>query len=130
MYDNYIFRLDELHMVFASLKAMGKYIAGSGLDRVLTESGIYGPTTLGQFFYGKHMKRCMEAHIVLFLSLNKLYLKRALEKHPNLHEEISTKMNMRFSDKSDENEGGHLKLVYENSIAVIPECGILTILEE
>ena len=38
MYDNYIFQLGELHIVFAFLKAMGKYIAGSGLDQVLTES--------------------------------------------------------------------------------------------
>ena len=68
--------------------------------------------------------------MVLYLSLHKLCLKRVLEKHPHLHDEISTKMNMRFSDKSDENEGVHLKLVYENSIANITESGILTTLEE
>ena len=37
---------------------------------------------------------------------------------------------MRFNGKSDENEGEHLKLVYENSIADITESGILTTLEE
>ena len=34
----FIFRLGELHTVFAALKVLGKYMAGSGLDRLLTES--------------------------------------------------------------------------------------------
>ena len=42
---NFIFRLGELHVVFAFLKTMGKYIENSGLDQVFIESGIYGPTT-------------------------------------------------------------------------------------
>ena len=130
VYDNYIFRLGELHIVFAFLKAMGKYIAGSGLDRVLTESGIYGPTTLGQIIDGKHMKRCMEAHMILYLSLNKLYLKGALEKHPHFLEEISTARNKIFSGISDEYDGEHLKMIYDDSIADITESGIVTTLEE
>ena len=42
---NFIFRLDELHVVLAFLKVIGKYIENSGLDQVFIESGIYGPAT-------------------------------------------------------------------------------------
>lgn len=72
--DNFIFRLGELHVVFAYLKVLGKYINGSGLDQILIESDVYGPTTLGQIINGKHMKRGMEAHMILYLSLLKVYL--------------------------------------------------------
>ena len=70
---NFIFRLGELRVVFAFLKTMGKYIENSGLDQVFIESGIYGPTTLNQVVKGKHMKRCLEAYMYLYLALFKLY---------------------------------------------------------
>ena len=48
IHDNFVFRLGELHIVFAMLKVLGKYIDGSGLDKVFTEAGVYGETTLKQ----------------------------------------------------------------------------------
>ena len=62
---NFVFRLGELHVVFAFLKVLGKYISGSGLDQVLVNVGAYGPTTLAQILDGKHMKRGVEAHMVV-----------------------------------------------------------------
>ena len=53
--NNYIFRLGELHIVFAMIKVLGKYIENIGLDRLFIETGIYGKTTLGQIKNGKHM---------------------------------------------------------------------------
>lgn len=70
---NFIVRLGELHTVFAFLKVIGKYIQGSGVDQVLVKAGIYGITTLGQILEGKHMKRAMEAHMVISLSLCTIY---------------------------------------------------------
>ena len=54
---NFIFRPWELHIVFAFLHAIGKYIEGSGLDQILIEAVIYGPASLAQILRGKHMKR-------------------------------------------------------------------------
>ena len=42
----FVFRLGELHTVFAMLNIIGKCIEESGLDRVFVESGIYGENTL------------------------------------------------------------------------------------
>ena len=67
--DNFIFRLGELHIVFAFLKVLGKYINCSGLDQILVDTEIYGPTTLSQILNGKHMKRGFEAHMILYLPL-------------------------------------------------------------
>ena len=70
---NFIFRFGELQIVFAFLNVIGKYIQCSGIDQVLIEAGNYGTTTLGQILEGKHMKRTMEAHMVIYLSLCKIY---------------------------------------------------------
>ena len=55
--ESFIFRLGELHVVFAMLKVLGKYILDSGIDTLFVEAGMYGPTTLGHIIEGKHMKR-------------------------------------------------------------------------
>ena len=77
--DNFIFRLGELHIVFAMLKVTGKYIMCSGIDSLFVEAGIYGPSTLGQIIDGKHMKRGIEAHMAMYLSLYSVYVKEALK---------------------------------------------------
>ena len=94
--DNFIFRLGELHIVFAALKVIGKYIENSGLDRVFLEAGVYGPTTLAQIMCGKHMKRGMEAYMVLYLALTKLLVESVVnnslldaEEVENIKEKIS-----------------------------------------
>ena len=56
--------------MFAMLKVLGKYIDGSGLDKVFTEAGVYGETTLD----GKHMKRAVEAHL-MYLALSRFYFR-------------------------------------------------------
>ena len=37
----FVFRMGELHVVFCVLKAIGKFIYGSGLDQVFNEAGRY-----------------------------------------------------------------------------------------
>ena len=73
--NNYIFRLGELHIFFAMVKVLGKYIENSGLDRLFIETGIYGETILGQIINGKHMKVCLEAHTSMYLSLFEIVLR-------------------------------------------------------
>ena len=73
---NYIFRIGELHAVFAMSKAIGRYISNSGLEQLLVHCCIYainyGPNTLEQILGGKHMKRCVAAFSILYSSLYKI----------------------------------------------------------
>ena len=71
----FISRLGELHIVFAMLKCIGKYIEDSGLDRLFVEAGLYGQSTLSQVLNGKHMKRAMEAHLTMYLAPYCVYLR-------------------------------------------------------
>ena len=91
--DNFIFRLGELHIVFAFLKVLGKYINYSGLDQILVDTEIYGPTTLSQILNRKHMKRGFEAHMILYLSLSNLFYNDLLKVYPltqlNLADELA-----------------------------------------
>lgn len=51
--ESFIFRLSEMHIVFAMLKCLGKYVEDNGLDRLFTEAGVFGDCTLGQILGGK-----------------------------------------------------------------------------
>ena len=64
--NNFVFRPGELHIVLAFQHASGKYIENSGLDQYFIDCDIYGPVTVNQILNGKHMKRGMEAHMVLY----------------------------------------------------------------
>ena len=68
--DNFIFRLGELHMVFAFLKVFGKYINCIGLDQILVDTETYGSTTLTQTLNRNHMKRDFETLCdIIFVSI-------------------------------------------------------------
>ena len=82
--NNFIFRLGELHAVFAMLKVIGKYIESSGLDQLFVEADVYGPVTKGQIIDGKHMKRATEAHIMLYLALCPYYFENAINSNNRL----------------------------------------------
>ena len=43
---NFVFRPGELHVVFALLHAVEKYIQDSGIDQTFTKAGLYGSATL------------------------------------------------------------------------------------
>ena len=77
--DQFIFRLGELHIVFAMLKVIGKYIDQSGIDRLFIETGIYGENTLKQIINGKHMKRGVEAHVTMYLALFRILFMEQFE---------------------------------------------------
>ena len=49
----------ELHVVFAILRAIGKYMENIGLNKRLSDCGIYNPLVVGKIIEGKHMKRCV-----------------------------------------------------------------------
>ena len=74
---NFVFCPGELHIVFAFLHAMGKYIQDSGIDQTFIEAGLYGPATLHQIEWNG-----MEAHMVMYLCLHKMYTKEFLTKYP------------------------------------------------
>ena len=75
IYSNFVFRLGELHILFAMLKVIGKNINCSGLDEAMIEANIYGPTTMEQIKGGKHYKRSFEAYLTLYMSLFHVYTK-------------------------------------------------------
>ena len=80
--DDFVFRLGELHTVFAMLKSIGKYIDNSGLDQAFIEAEIYGNATIEQIKGGKHMKRSFEAFQRLYVTLFQLYIEELIKTNP------------------------------------------------
>ena len=85
---NFVFRLGELHIIFAYLKVIGKYIENSGLDQVFLEANIYGPIALSQILKGKHMKRAPQAYMCVYLAICKRDKSSFLEHTPTLEDKI------------------------------------------
>ena len=102
IYSNFVFRLGELHIVFAMLKVIGKYIENSGIDRLFVEAGIYGETTLGQILEGKHMKRGVEAFLTIYLSLFRLYVSEFIKIEENLELKDQIELFIQHSSKNKE----------------------------
>ena len=73
MKDNIVLRMGELHVVLAMLKALGRYIEGSGLEQIWIEKGLYGPASVRQLLAGTNYKRGIEAHIITLLALKDLH---------------------------------------------------------
>ena len=114
---NWFLRIGELHTCVASLRALGKYIDGSGLDAVSIEESIYSPSSVRQILGGRNYKRGVEYHITNALALyglffetlleeksakeilpdTELLLKRLYEKCPDIHQSCN-KLKQLFRD--------------------------------
>ena len=121
--DNFIYRLGELHIVFAFLKVLGKYINCRVLDQILVDTEMYGPNTLSQILNGKHMKRGFETHMILYLSLSNLFYNNLLKVYPltqlNLADELAkSKGNIKSSK-------GSLKELFNESLSKMQDDGLL-----
>ena len=73
---NWILRPGGLHIVFASLHALGKTIDGSGLDICSIESGTYTSAALRGIYNGKAYKRGMEYYITTSLAIMMLMFEK------------------------------------------------------
>ena len=59
--DHFVSIYWELHVVFAMLRAIVKYMENSGLNKRLSDCSIYNPLAVGKIIEGKHMKICVSA---------------------------------------------------------------------
>ena len=57
---NFIFRMGELHIVFCTMKVLGKIIDASSLDMSFSKADIYGTTTVEQIKSGQYLYRSFE----------------------------------------------------------------------
>ena len=126
--ENFIFRLGELHVVFAMLKVIGKYIEGSGLDRLFIEAGIYGPTTLGQIINGKHMKRGMEAYMILYLALYNVYVNNVFQGHEQMLSSFKESMKELYSISYEDTK--NFRRCHGSMMDSIESNGVLDIIRE
>ena len=85
---HYVFRLGELHVVFATLKAVARYIDASGSDSAFTKEEILGPATVKQVKAGKHMKRSVGAYLTLYLGLFRRLIEKLLQCNPAIEKFI------------------------------------------
>ena len=83
MKNRYVVRLGELHTVFAHIRAIGSFIACSGLDEAWIECGWFDSDCLvQQVLECKHMKRALEAHEASMIAVEILLLSEMVKTYP------------------------------------------------
>ena len=119
--EQFIFRMGELHIVFAALKTLGKIIDGSGLDQSFIEARIYGPNTVEQIKNGKHMKRSFEGFLTLYVSLYKIYLNELIDQNLLIEKELREGVITAITGLNDYRNAEKVELIktHESLVAIL-----------
>ena len=73
------FSYGELHIVFCTMRVLGKTIDARSLDMSLSKADIYGTITVEQINSGKHVYRSFSGNLTLYLSLYKYFLQKPID---------------------------------------------------
>ena len=71
-FDDVILRLGGFHIALNFLRVIGTKYAGSGLEDIMIESGVYGSNSIGKILKGKTYNHDVRAHKILFEALTRL----------------------------------------------------------
>lgn len=78
-YDNLFIHLGAFHIMVAYFKAIGKFIAGCGIN-VAVDSELLASGSVETFLTGKHFNRCKRLHPLMSLGLQIMNFQFYLEK--------------------------------------------------
>lgn len=79
-----ILRIGTFHLQKNFLRCLGQYIEGSGLDEIIIQSEVYGPTTFKSMLEGKQYNRAIRAHKMVYEAYRFLQLSEYLEQKGKL----------------------------------------------
>lgn len=113
--NKWILRPGELHIIMAQLRTIGKYIDGTGIPELWVESNIYGPATVKQILEGRHVRRGLEAHRVMLISLFALYQEKFFDQYPEVKQIYCSKMNV----LSEAFSNGDVKTAHEDLVSAL-----------
>ena len=94
-FDRLLILLGNFHLEMAFFGALGTYIHDSGIEYMLTESGILAEGSLTGFIKGKFYNRCVRIHQILASVMERLLFQRFL---CTLSEEARTDMSYLLQD--------------------------------
>ena len=104
-FDNIFICFGSFHIELAYFGALGYYLQGSGIEHILSESGVLASGSVVGFLRGKHFNRCKRIHILLSLALEICLFQKFMENYSNsallkeLHDQIE-KLNKNLSQES------------------------------
>ena len=82
--DKYVLSLGELHILFAHIRATGRFIENTGIDDAWLQLDLIGPNTIRQGLTCSHVKRSVIVHEVTLLSIFERYVASLLKKFSNV----------------------------------------------
>ena len=88
--DQYVLLVGECLTVPCSLRTLGSFIEGSGIDDAWVEAELYGTATLRQIIEGKHMERVLQAHATTLQVCFDMYIEAFLDENPQMRDHLQT----------------------------------------
>ena len=81
--------LGDFHAMMAFFGVIGKYVAGSGFEDVLFQTGLCSSGSITGVLSGKHYNRCWTVHEAFSEALERLFLERFMSDMPDSIKEYS-----------------------------------------
>lgn len=105
----------SFHIMLSFMKAIGKFISGSGLTNILIDSEILASGSINSFLSGKHFNRCRKIHPLLSLALQILHLEGFLQQHDENLENIQEYLQIFNKEKNEDPQitNENLKKLFE-----------------
>lgn len=79
VFDKLVILMGNFHLELAFYGAIGTFLADSGIEYLLTESGILGEGSVSGFIKGKFYNRCSRIHQILAAVMERALFKRYLD---------------------------------------------------
>lgn len=83
---NWVLRPGELHTIMAMIRAIGKFVDGTGLEYTLCD--LYGDAVMSQILVGKDMRQGIEEHITLLIGLCNCYTNLFFTHHEDIKDKF------------------------------------------
>ena len=81
LWKNIIIHLGDFHSFMAFFGVIGKFIAGSGFEEIIYQSGLCSSGSIKMLLSGKHYNRCWWVHETFSEALERLFIKKYLPEY-------------------------------------------------
>lgn len=126
-------RLGELHVVMASLRALGASMENSGIDDAWIEADVYGSSTTRQILKCTHYKRALRAHTYSYVALHEMALEVFFLDNPHIKEvclKATEGVEAAFSEGSKHTNAESVKQANTTLLHALTSADVITVFRD
>lgn len=94
--------LGGFHIEMSYLNALGKRLAGSGIEELAVATGVVAAGSVMQALSGKHYNRAMRLHKLIAEALLRIMIERCVENHPGILQDLEYVLHITTETESED----------------------------